>query len=101
MSTSVSTRHNADRPAVEAVLDDGSVAGYAHYRRQGEAYVFDHTVVEPAHEGRGIGSQLAAGVMEFVREQGATVVPECSFIRAYMAKHDETRDLLDDQTFLD
>jgi uncharacterized protein len=97
------TDSDASKPAVSiraeddrlvAVLEDGTPAGYAHFRREGSTYTFDHTVVEPDHEGEGIGGRLATGVMEFVRERGGTVVPECSFIHGYMRKHPETHDLL-------
>ena len=83
-----------DRPAFVATLDDGTEAGGAYYQRQAGAIVFTHTEVDPAFEGQGIGSQLAAGALGLVRDAGAKVVPLCPFIRAYMGKHPEYDDLL-------
>jgi predicted GNAT family acetyltransferase len=72
------------------------VAGYAHYRAGQPAYVFDHTVVEDEFEGQGIGGTLADAVVAHAREKGLTIVPQCSFIRAHLARHPETHDVLAD-----
>jgi uncharacterized protein len=101
MTTEVSVRDNPDRSRLEAVLEDGRVAGYAHYRAGEPAYVFDHTVVEDEFEGQGIGSRLADGVVAHAREQGLRIVPQCSFIRAHLARHPETHDVLADGVDLD
>jgi uncharacterized protein len=88
-----------DDPAhsrLEAVLSDGEVTGYAHYQPGEDAHVFDHTVVGDAYEGRGIGSALAEGVVDHAREHGLRVVPTCSFLRAWLARHPEAHDVLAD-----
>jgi uncharacterized protein len=101
MTTEVSVRDNPDRSRLEAVLHDGRVAGYAHYRAGQPAYVFDHTVVADELEGQGIGATLADGVVAHAREHGLQVVPECSFLRAHLARHPETHDVLADGVDLD
>jgi predicted GNAT family acetyltransferase len=55
---------------------------------------FRHTEVPPALEGRGIGSRLIRGALEFARAKSLKVVPQCPFVSAYMAKHAEFNDLL-------
>ena len=77
----------------EATLG-GELAGFAEYRRDGERIVFTHTVVDPAHEGQGIGSALARAALDDARAQGLAVVPRCSFIRAWIDKHPDYVDLL-------
>ncbi len=101
MTTEVSVRDNPDRSRLEAVLEDGRVAGYAHYRAGQPTYTFDHTVVDDALEGQGIGGRLADGVVAHAREQGLRVVPECSFLRAHLARHPETHDVLAEGVELD
>jgi uncharacterized protein len=93
-ATEVTVRDNPDLSRLEAVLHDGRVAGYAHYRAGQPAYVFDHTVVADEHEGEGIGSTLAEGVVAYAREKGLRVLPTCSFLRAHFARHPEDRDVV-------
>ncbi|MFT4011632.1 MAG: GNAT family N-acetyltransferase [Nocardioidaceae bacterium] len=85
---------NPEHHRVEARTDEGGLAGFAQYYVRDGAYVFFHTEVDSAYEGQGIGSQIAAGVVEFVRGRGFPIAPECPFIHAYMRKHPETLDLL-------
>ncbi|GAB2468902.1 GNAT family N-acetyltransferase [Xylanimonas ulmi] len=94
----VTVADDPSRSAFVALLDDGTVAGGAYYERRGATVVFTHTEVEPAFEGQGIGSRLAAGALTLVREAGDAVVPLCPFIRAHMAKHPEYDDLLTTRT---
>ena len=100
MTAQVTVRDNPGSSRLEAVLEDGRVAGYAHYRAAQPAYEFDHTVVEDEFEGQGIGSELAAGVVAYAREQGVRVVPSCSFLRSHLARHPETHDVLAEGTQL-
>jgi len=94
--TPVTIRHDADQQRIEAVLEDGTVAGFSEYHRRGESstYSFTHTEVDDAFEGQGVGGQLARGVMDFARENDVKILPSCTFIRAYMREHEETHDLL-------
>ena len=94
MTTEVSVRDNPDRSRLEAVLPDGRVAGYAHYRAGQPAYVFDHTVVADELEGQGIGATLADGVVAYARDNRLAIIPECSFLRAHLARHPDTHDVL-------
>ena len=94
MTTEVTVRDNSDRSRLEAVLHDGRVAGYAHYRAGQPAYAFDHTVVADEFEGQGIGGMLAEAVVAYAREHGLRILPECSFLHAHLRRHPETHDVL-------
>jgi len=73
---------------------DGDLAGTAAYERDGDTVTFTHTVVDDAHEGQGVGSALARTALDSVREQGLTVVPQCSFIAGWIDRHPEYGDLV-------
>jgi uncharacterized protein len=75
-------------------LDAGGVIVFMNYRLAGRVITLDHTETPPQARGRGIASRLAANVLEIARTRGLKVVPRCPFVRAYMAKHPEFRDLL-------
>ncbi|MCA5891899.1 N-acetyltransferase [Isoptericola sp. NEAU-Y5] len=77
-----------------ASLADGTAVGGAYYEREGDVVTFTHTEVDPAFEGQGIGSQLAAGALGLVRDAGGRIVPLCPFIKKYVERHPEHADLL-------
>ena len=55
---------------------------------------FTHTEVPPEFEGHGIGGQLAHAALEFAKAENLRVVPQCSFMTAYMHHHPEYQGLL-------
>jgi uncharacterized protein len=75
---------------------EGSLAGFAAYRLRGSGViVFTHTEVDPAHEGQGIGGELARGALDDVRARGERrVVALCPFIGAWVGRHPDYQDLL-------
>lgn len=77
------------------ILVDGDVAGRAEYRRgDGGEITFTHTVIDPGHEGQGLGGKLARGALDAVRASGGTVVAKCEFIAGWIDKHPDYQDLL-------
>ena len=90
----VKVQHVAERSRVEARADDDRVMGFSQYVVRDGAYVFFHTEVGSAFEGQGVGGRIAAGVMDFVRDSGTTIVPQCPFIAAYVRRHPEFQDLV-------
>lgn len=85
---------NPEHHRVEARTEEGALTGFAQYYVRDGSLVFFHTEVDSEYNGQGIGSQIAAGVIDFVRGRGMPISPQCPFIRAYMAKHPETHDVL-------
>ncbi|HEY0117455.1 MAG TPA: GNAT family N-acetyltransferase, partial [Cellulomonas sp.] len=81
----------------EARDADGALLGIAaYYLEPGEPglLVFTHTEVEEAAEGNGVGSRLAHDALEHARAAGQQIVALCPFVRAYLARHPEYRDLV-------
>ncbi len=90
----VQISHHRELSRWEAHLD-GELAGFAEYQLTDELYVFTHTEVDRAHEGRGVGSALAAGALDEVRAEGTrSVLVVCPFIGAWIARHPDYADLL-------
>ncbi|MFI2606712.1 GNAT family N-acetyltransferase [Kitasatospora sp. NPDC018619] len=88
----LSVRDVEARNRFEAWEDDES-AGFAEYLRMDQLVVYPHTVVEPAFEGRGIGSALARAALDDARARGLSVLATCPFIKGWMLRHPEYADL--------
>jgi len=88
-------RDNAERHRFEIDLGDGSFA-FAEYNLIPGKIMFTHTEVPEAHGGQGLGSALIRFGLAAARERGLKVIPICPFFAAYMQKHGEVQDLLDD-----
>ena len=86
-------RHNADQGRYEAWSGD-TLAGFAAYSLDGRRIIFTHTEVDEAFEGQGVGSAIASGALDAVRDRGGlVVVPRCPFIRGWIDRHPEYADL--------
>lgn len=85
--------NNSDAARYEVNLD-GAPAGFAAYRLRDNRVIFTHTEVDSAFEGHGLGSALARGALDDVRERGLRAVPLCPFIAAYIERHPEYQDLV-------
>ncbi|BCJ67798.1 GNAT family N-acetyltransferase [Polymorphospora rubra] len=84
---------NPARRRFEILVDD-SLAGTAHYRLAPGLVIFTHTEVDPAYQGKGVGSALARGALDQVRERGERVQAPCPFISSFIGSHPEYADLL-------
>jgi predicted GNAT family acetyltransferase len=71
------------------VRDGDRVIAYAEYITAPGRVIFTHTVVEPEHEGQGIGSRLARAVLDDAVSRDLRITPRCPFIRAYTERHQE------------
>jgi uncharacterized protein len=85
-------RDNAARSRFE--LETDGVIVFMNYRIAGNVISLDHTETPLAARGRGLASRLVAGVLDEVRSRGLKIVPRCPFVRAYVERHPQYRDLL-------
>ena len=83
-----------NRAASRFELATDAGPAFAAYERDGDVMTFTHTVVPPEAEGQGVGGRLVAGALAQVRAEGMKIVPACSFVRAYVERHPEWRDLV-------
>jgi predicted GNAT family acetyltransferase len=85
-------RDNTARRRLE--LDVGGYIAFTEYRRVDDVLTLNHTEVPKQLSGRGIGSTLARGALDWARARRLRVVPRCPFIKNYIDKHAEYADLL-------
>jgi predicted GNAT family acetyltransferase len=74
----------------------GDDVAFAEYRLEPGAVVFPHTVVPEAFSGQGVAGKLAETALAWARAEGLKVKPTCSFFAAYIKRHSEHQDLLDE-----
>ena len=70
------------------------LAGFVVYEKREGSVVLVHTEVDPAFKGRGVGGSLARGVLDDLRAKGVSVVPLCPFVKGWIDKHPEYRDMV-------
>jgi predicted GNAT family acetyltransferase len=68
---------------------DGKQAGLAAYRDSGDQRDFHHTEIDKAFGGQGLATKLIAFALADTKAAGKQIVPSCSFVEAYVAKHPE------------
>ncbi|MER6416086.1 GNAT family N-acetyltransferase [Streptomyces humidus] len=81
-----------DRAAgrLEALGDGGEVVGRIEYfvlESPAPALVPVHTIVEPAHEGKGIAGSLARELYALSARQGVPVAPLCPYVVKWAERH--------------
>jgi predicted GNAT family acetyltransferase len=89
----IEVRDVPEQKHFEAVVD-GVTAGKAVYIRTPDLIVFTHTEVEPAFEGRGVGSALARAALDQARAWELPVLPLCPFIKGFIERHREYVDVV-------
>jgi hypothetical protein len=73
---------------------EGDLAGFLEYKAKRGHIALIHTEVLPAHRGRGIAQELARFALDDARRQGLRVIATCPSVRAYVARHPETHDIV-------
>lgn len=53
-----------------------------------------HTEVPDELAGKGIGSKLVSGALEHCKDNNLQIIPSCPFIKSYIDKHPEWKELL-------
>ena len=75
-------------------LEENGVTAFANYQLRDGVITISHTETPVAARGQGIASKLVSGALDIARARGLKVIPRCPFVRAYVQKHPEVRDLL-------
>ena len=89
----VVVRDNPAQRRYEIYVGD-ALAGFTDYHAQPGLVTVLHTEVDPAFEGRGVGSALVRGMLEDIRSREARVLAVCPFVSAFLKRHGEYADLV-------
>lgn len=90
---------SATRGSFQYILD-GKEAGIMTYSVAGDdKIIIDHTVVNPAHEGQGIGKKLVMEAVKYARENNLKIIPLCPFANVVFKRTPEIADVLSPQEF--
>jgi hypothetical protein len=89
---SIDITHNENAQRFETTIDGHT--GYISYQDQGDALVYDHTIVPSELGGKGVGSALVKHALDYARSHDKKVVPQCSFVATYIKKRPEYADLV-------
>nr|WP_299343907.1 GNAT family N-acetyltransferase [Allomuricauda sp.] len=72
---------------------DGKIAKIEYIRAKEKIYL-THTEVPKGLEGQGIGTEMIRQALEFIKEQGLTLVPLCPFVALYLKRNPEWKSLV-------
>lgn len=92
MARDFSENQTANRFALRV----GDSVAFVAYLSSPGAITLQHTEVPPELSGQGVGSKLARATLDEVRTQRGKLRVECDFIRGFVSKHPEYKDLLAD-----
>ena len=62
--------------------------------RDNDQFTIDHTEVNPAFKGQGIGKKLLFNAVKFARKENKKIVPLCPFVKAVFNKNPDLNDVL-------
>jgi hypothetical protein len=53
-----------------------------------------HTYTDPELRGRGLAAHVVRAALEFAKENNLKVIPTCSYVRAFIKRNDEYKELI-------
>jgi uncharacterized protein len=89
----VAVRDDSEHSRYELSVD-GMAVGIADYVLSGSTIVFPHTEIQPDRRNQGLAAILVRAALDDAREQGRSVVPECSYVRDFIEANPEYRRLI-------
>ncbi|WP_339165910.1 GNAT family N-acetyltransferase [Paenibacillus sp. FSL R5-0341] len=77
------------------IQDNGDTAAVMTYVISSpELYIIDHTLVENAYRGQGLGDELIKAMVEYAREKDIKILPLCPFAKGRFERISEYADVL-------
>ena len=75
------------------VRDNKKMASMTYSRAGSDKIIIDHTEVDPALQGEGIGYKLVEAAVVYAREHNLKIMPLCPFAAAVFRKKQEYNDV--------
>ena len=67
---------------------------YVEFDMNDDKMDLDHTYTHPDLRGRGLAAQVVGAALEYAKENNFRVVPTCSYVRSFINKNDEYKELV-------
>jgi len=88
----VSVFHNTAEQRFEVVRDNE--VAFVSYSSEAGRVVFEHTYVPERFRGKGIAATLVRAALNEARKQHWRIVPQCSYVAAFIQRNPEFADLV-------
>lgn len=85
--------HNEEESRFETTVD--GLLSVVDYRKRDNLLLVTHTGVPTPLEGRGIAGAITKALLDYVRENGLKVRPICPYTKAYIKRHPEYDDIIE------
>ena len=92
-TTTESVHLNNSRHRFEMTID-GKLSFVEFQQADDETLALVHTEVHPDLEGKGVGSKLVKGVLDYARNSNLHIMPYCPFVATYLKRHPDYQDLV-------
>jgi predicted GNAT family acetyltransferase len=74
--------------------NDNQVGSMTYSIAGPELIIIDHTEVDPAYNGKGVGKQMLYKIVEMARQKNIKIIPLCPFAASLFRKLEEIKDVL-------
>lgn len=76
---------NDDLSRFELIVD-GHTA-FITFTRDGDTMILEHTEVPEELGGKGVGSRIVRGALDYIEANHLSLVPHCAFVKSYLERH--------------
>jgi predicted GNAT family acetyltransferase len=86
--------HEVKREKKRFVINIDGKEVYVDFEMKDNKMDLDHTYTHPDLRGRGLAAQVVRAALEFAKEENFKVIPTCSYVRSFISKNDEYKELV-------
>lgn len=85
--------HDEDRGRF-SLWHGSTYIGFIGYHREDDVVTIQHTIVNEEFGRRGYARALVTLVLDRLANEGAKIVPECSYVQDYLRRYPEYQDMV-------